>query len=388
MMTSLRVVCLVAGAGLLVTSCQTPKDGDETVRRAEPAEAGPTSALNVPVRSGELNQMARVLAGMENGKGNAGIVDNRSWAYHKVRMDAMWRRYELGRGQKVRSWAAEEIGDLQRYGAAFYPFSGPDFLYLQDLFPSARTYILCGLEPAEPLPDLRSLTTAEIEGGLDGLRTALDGIINAGYFVTKDMRSDLQTTRFKGTLPILLATLARSGASIDSITVVQLDASGSVVQANVSGGAAPGLMIRFRSGNGGSRTLYYFRQDLSNGATKQGGPFLTFVANQGTPPALVKSASYLMHGSSFSNIRNYLLTSTPGFVQDPSGVPYRDIVNAGLGLDLYGNYENTLGIFSQQQPDLVNAYRNGQHKVESVSFGFGYLYRPATTSIMVARRRQ
>jgi hypothetical protein len=146
-------------------------------------------------------------------------------------------------------------------------------------------------------------------------------------------------------------------------------------------------MIRFHTGIGGMKRLFYFRQDLSNVSTRAGGPFLTFVAKQGYPPALVKSASYLMHDEGFSTIRNYVTNSTSGLVQDPSGVPYRHLMNAGLPLSLYGDYRGTIGIFSQQQPDLMAAYRNGQHLVQPVDFGFGYLYSASNTSLMVARRR-
>lgn len=375
---SLGRMALVSTALLMLNACSSPTPQEEVVRRAE--------AVNrIPGRSTPVNDVARLLAGLEGGDKAYGVIRNSSaWMAHRQQMNRLWRHYELTRGMKVRTWAAAEIPDLQRYRSAFYPFSGPDFLYVQDLFPNASTYILCGLEPAENLPDLNSLAPGEVAVGLNGLRTTLNTIIDAGYFVTKDMRTDLQSTRFRGTLPVLLATLARSGAQVEGVDSIQLDASGTpqVVQ-----GQSSGLLIRYKPMSGGSKRLFYFRQDLSNSGTPANGAFLTFVAKEGTPPALVKSASYLMHGSSFSNIRKYLLTSTPGFVQDPSGVPYRDIVNAGLSLDLYGGYQNTLGIFSQQQPDLRAAYTSGQHRVKPVTFGFGYLYRPATTSIMVARRR-
>lgn len=377
---------LLGLAGVL-SSCQLPEEG-VTVRRAESASGQNLytggAALNVPQRAADINGVARLLAGMETDRG--GELGS-SWPFHQRQMDALWRRHDLGRGQKLRAWAAQEIGDLQRYRALFYPFSGPDFLFAHELFPSAETYILCGLEPAEPLPDLASLSAGDLAMGLNGLRQSLSSIMDAGYFVTQDMRSDLQSTRFRGTLPVLLAFLARTGATVESVDIVQLDGSGTPVLAAVTGGAAPGLMIRFRQGMGGLKRLFYFRQDLSNGSTRLGGAFLTFVAKQGTPPALVKSASYLMHGSDFSNIRSYLLRYTPGLVQDPSGVPYQDLVQAGLTVDLYGNYQGTLGIFGQQQPDLMAAYRNGQHRVQPVDFGFGYLFNRSTTSILVARRR-
>lgn len=391
-----RAIITLVTLSIMLSSCQLPSDmGSGTVRRAESSGtanlfAG-AGALNVPTRASAINDVARMLAGMEaSGGQEGGFAEFRassSWPYHQQQMDALWRQHEFGRGQKVRTWAAQEISDLQGHRALFYPFSGPDFLFAHELFPSAETYILCGLEPAEPLPDLGTLSAGDVAVGLNGLRTALGSIMDAGYFVTKDMRNDLQSTRFRGTLPVLLAFLARTGATVDSVDIVRLDGTGTPVLTGVSGGSAPGLMIRFRNGFGGLKRLFYFRQDLSNGSTGLGGSFLTFVAKQGYPPALVKSASYLMHQGSFSNIRTYLTRSTAGLVQDPSGVPYRDLVNAGLTVDLYGNYQGTLGIFSQQQPDLMAAYSSGQHRVQPVDFGFGYLYYPSKTCIMVARRR-
>jgi hypothetical protein len=94
-----------------------------------------------------------------------------------------------------------------------------------------------------------------------------------------------------------------------------------------------------------------------------------------------------MHNDSFSTIRNYLVRNTSGLVQDPSGVPWRTLASSGLSLSLYGNYQGTIGIFSQQQQDLRAAYQSGSYSVQPVDFGFGYLYYPDRTSIIVARRR-
>lgn len=380
----LMIPCLLLGLG----SCQLPPDAaksspgaETTVLRAESATGASLFngawELGLPFRSSAINDVARLFAGMEGSSASP---------FHQAQMQALWRTHDLGRGQKVRTWAAREISDLQQHRALFYPFSGPDYLFAHELFPSAETYILCGLEPAEPLPDLQTLTPGEIAAGLDTLRAALTTIMSAGYFITQDMRHDLQSSRFRGVLPVLLAFLARTGAVVDSVDVVRIDGSGNAVLAGVSSGAAPGLMIRYRSGLGGMKRLFYFRQDLSNSSTRAGGPFLTFVAKQGYPPALVKSASYLMHEDSFSTIRNYVTHSTSGLVQDPSGVPYRQLLNAGLALSLYGNYHGTIGIFSQQQPELTAAYQNGPHPVQPLDFGFGYLYSASNTSLIVARR--
>lgn len=389
----LRIFTKVLLAGGLA-GCQLPPEGSETtVRRAESARGGSlfsgAGELNVPWQSSSINAVARMLAGMPGAGGRdalGALRESSAWPWHQQQMDALWRQHEGGRGQRVRAWAAREIGDLQRHRALFYPFSGPDYLFAQELFPHAETYIMCGLEPAEPLPDVARMSAGEVAAGLQGLRSSLSSIMNAGYFITKDMRQDLQATRFRGTLPVLLAFLARSGAVVDSVDIVRLDGTGAPVLSGAAGGTAPGLMIRYRHGFGGLKRLFYFRQDLANGSLSAGSPLLNFVARQGAPPVLLKSASYLMHDGRFSVIKNFILRNSAGIVQDPSGVPWRDLAASGLDLRLYGNYQGTLGIFSQQ-PDLRAAYQSGRWPAQPVDFGFGYLFRPSNTSIIVARRR-
>lgn len=357
-------------------------EGGLTVRRAESARGGNLYAgaweLGLSSQSSSINGVARMFAGL----------DGAASPYHQRQMGALWTRHEYSRGQRVRAWAAANIRDLQGHRALFYPFSGPDYLFAHEMFPHAETYILCGLEPAEPLPDLQSMSQGEIASGLDSLRKALGSIMQAGYFITTDMRRDLQASRFRGVLPVLLAFLARTGATVDSVDIVRIDGMGNVVLSSAARGSAPGLMIRYRSGMGGWKRLFYFRQDLSNSGTRPNGPFLTFVAKSGYPPALVKSASYLMHQDSFSTIRDYLVAMSSGLVQDPSGVPWRTLAhNSKLAISLYGNYRGTLGIFPQQQPDLMRAYLGGAYPVQAVDFGFGYLSYPDRTSIIVARPR-
>jgi hypothetical protein len=206
------------------------------------------------------------------------------------------------------------------------------------------------------------------------------------FFITKDMRKDLVSTRFRGVLPLILAFMARTGHSIESVDLVRVDASGAPILVQ-AGALAPGVMIRCTGPTGQLRRVFYFRQDLSNESLSLGGPFLRFVDSMGTPTALVKSASYLMHEGGFSNIRSYLTTRCRGLVQDPSGVPYRNLVASGMNLRLYGNYQGTLDMFSEHtQVDLISAFREGRHSARPVDFGIGYMFDPSRTCIMVARR--
>lgn len=360
--------------------------GGNSVRRAESAGGGPlyngALSMNVPTHSGSINDIARLFAGMDSSYSQSSAV-----AAHKLRMDHLWATHQNSHRGPLQAWASSEIGDIKNSNAMFYPFSGPDFLFASALFPSAETYVLCGLEPAEPLPRLSDLSQAEIDRGLYGLHNAVSTIMQSGYFITTEMRSNLQATRFRGVLPLMLAFMARTGHSVESVDTVRLDGAGNVTLAGSSGNT--GLMIRCRNGFGSSKRVFYFRQDLSNGGVSAGGSFLTFVSRLGRVPAFLKSASYLMHDGGFSNIREFLLRHSSAIVQDPSGVPYREFVRHGWDLSLYGNHRGTLAIFSGcQQPDLTAAYSSGRYPVQPINFGIGYLMNPQTTCLMVGRPRR
>lgn len=357
--------------------------GGGSVKRAESAGNAPlfngALSMNVPTHSGSINDISRLFAGLDSSYSQTAAV-----TAHKQRMDSLWASHQNLRRGPLQSWASEEIGDIRNANAMFYPFSGPDFLFASALFPSAETYVLCGLEPAEPLPRLSDLSQSEIDSGLTGLHNAVANIMQNGYFITTEMRSNLQATRFRGVLPLLMAFMSRTGHTVDSVDTVRLDGAGNVTLSGSSGNT--GLMIRCRSGFGSSKRVFYFRQDLSNGGVTPSGPFLTFVSRLGRVPAFLKSASYLMHESGFSNIRDYLLRHSSAIVQDPSGIPFRDFSRYGWNLWLYGNYRGTLEIFSaHQQADLVGAYSSGKYPVKPLNFGIGYLMNPQMTSLMVGR---
>ncbi|MDZ4401946.1 hypothetical protein [Prosthecobacter sp.] len=368
--------------------------GGSSVRRAQSSDNRPlyngAASMNVPTQSESINDIARLFAGMDAsfGQNVASSVRNSSaWTAHKQRMDNLWATHLSLHREPLRAWANGEIGDVQGANALFYPFSGPDFLFASVICPSAETYVMCGLEPAEPLPRLGDLSQGEIDRGLYGLHNSVSTIMQNSYFITTDMRNDLQATRFRGVLPVIMAFMARTGYTVESVDTVRLDGAGNVTLSGSSGNT--GLMIRCRSGLGGLKRVFYFKQDLSNGGVSSGGPFLTFVSRLGRVPAFTKSASYLMHEGGFSSIRDFLLRHSSAIVQDPSGVPYREFVRHGWDVWLYGNYRSTLDIFSGcQQPDLVSAYSSGRHAVKPLNFGIGYLMNPQTTSLMVGRPRR
>ncbi len=386
-----------AAFGLLtLTQCQlSDTSGSTEIQRAQPAgdsELFPTPlALNVPSQSAALNDVARVLAGLPALTGQNAFAEVRerpAWRSHAQSMNGLFNEFSARHGHPVAAWAGTHLGKLQGANSVFYPFSGPDFLFAHLFFPNAETYLMCGLEGCEPLPEWKTLSEGDVNSGLQGLVGGLDNLLQYSYFITKEMRQDFQATRFRGVLPVFLVFLARTGHVVESINAVRLDGSGSPVILPAAQATVPGLLIRFRGASGQSKRLFYFTQDLGDGACRRDGPFLRFAASLGRPAAFAKSASYLMHEPYFSNVREFIFSRSIGIVQDPSGIPYREFATHGWRTQLYGNYQRTLDIFQEyEQTDLRSAYLNPDNGAQPINFGIGYLTLPSTTSLMVATPR-
>lgn len=347
-------LCL-AIAGLLLSSAPT-----ETIAFGKGSSIGDT---------------ARYLAGMSGSSRDDLALSRNSaeWKAHSARMDKLWAQHS-GRRSHLRRFNTGTGG-----GTVFYPFGGPDYLHANALFGGSGTYILVGLEGVDEMPDLTKMSASELSSGLNGISNSLRTVAGASYFITKEMRVDLASTRFRGTLPLLLAMAARCGHNISSVTPVGIDGGGNLTSRS-AGASCPGWHIK-----AGGKNIFYFKEDLSNGGLGD-KRLLRFVSSKGKPVVFVKSASYLMHNNSFSTIRDYILTSSKGLVQDPSGVPYKYLNDAGWNIKLYGNYQGPIGTFSgNHQADLVAAYQNKTHPVKPLSFGLGYLMNPSRACIIVAR---
>lgn len=362
-MENLRsLLSLIAIASFLpLTGCVTNSGGGDSV-------------------GGSVDDTARFLAGLQGGSRNDLPISRNSpeWKSHQTRMEGLWASHS-GRRSQIRGFRSQ-IGGLSSPGVLFYPFGGPDYLHASALFPGARNYVLVGLEGVESMPDLDKLSAGDLNRGLGGIGNSLRTVTGASYFITTEMRSDLQSTPLRGTLPILLAQIARDGKTVQSVDAVGIDSSGNLTS-RAAGSACPGWQIR-----AGGKNIFYFQKDLSNSGLGD-RRILKFVSSKGSPVTFVKSASYLMHGSNFSNIRDYIVNSSTGLVEDPSGVPYRNLKEAGWNLKLHGNYKGAGAPFTNyRQADLADAYAKGSDPVKPMNFGMGYLLDPKSTSIIVGHR--
>ena len=300
-----------------------------------------------------INDTARFLAGMPAGSRSpyGSLRRSHAWQQHSSSMDRMFDVFARSRQASISGWRQAELGDVSNHNI-FYPFGGPDYLYAYTFFPRANRYVIVGLEPVGSVPNLSALSEAELSSSLSNLKASMSSATNFSYFITKDMKGDLTRTSIRGTLPIMLTFMARTGHRIQSVEMLN--------------SPAPGFRISASGPTGGSKSVYYFQKDLSNSGISSNSGFLSFVTSAGAPTTFLKSASYLMHNSHFSNIRNAVVNRSYAVVQDPSGVPFQSLAQGGYNIRLYGQYSGTLDIFRQHyQSDLAQSYRSGRVSGES-----------------------
>ncbi len=376
---------LLTASVLGLAACQLPQAGPpgSEVRRALIPEAEIVSSRHMS----SLNDTARYMAGMAGAMGSplTSARQTAHWQRYSRNMDELWRRFSVSKQPRISRFSQSELGPLRNTATVWYPFSGPDFVFANAFFTGASNYILCGLEGSEMLPEMASLSSAQLDAGLDGIYTSLTSALSYSFFITKDMRVDLQRTRFRGTLPLVLVFAARLGYDIQSVEQISLDAAGNPLSGlNKS---CPGYAVRCTTGFGRTRTIYYFTEDVSNSSLAGDPRYLNFIKRFGTVVTYLKSASYLMHTEEFSTIRNAILRQSRAVLEDDSGIPLRSF-GEEWDLTFYGKYAGTLDIFKgYYQPGLAEIYKTGGPAVRTIDFGLGYMFQSGQSAQILARKR-
>jgi hypothetical protein len=329
---------------------------------------------------------ARFLAGISaDGVPLGGGDAARAWTEHASEFGKAWDELERRQLAPIREWAPQFLeASYDETAPLFYMFSGPDFLYAHAFFPRASTYILCGTEPIGPLPDVGKIPPAVLGSALTSLRKSLESVLSWSFFITKNMKTDLNQTQLNGTLPVLYVFLARAGCTIETVENVALDGAGNFVAA--ANATTPGVKIVFRSTDGSEQTLYYFSTDLSDDGIAARPGFIRFCEAQGRGSALLKAASYLLHQQNFGRVREFLLSHSSIIVQDDSGIPHRFFAPEKWTLRYCGHYVGAISAFKEfPQPDLAQAFATTMPA--PLPFAFGYQWQPNRSSLVIARPR-
>jgi hypothetical protein len=340
------------------------------------------------VAGASADDTARLLAGMAPAAASplSPFTRDGSWQGHAKHFDRAWAGLDKNQLSRIRAWSAEHLA--RRQPVVFYMFSGPDFLYSDAFFPNAPTYVLSGLEPVGPIPDVEGLSHQGLAHEVARLQRSLNSVLNLSFFITKKMKTELRGGRLSGTLPVLYVFLARSGKTIRDVSLIALDSEGGLHAEGEAGAAkstAKGAKIVFSGSDGKEQTLYYFSTDLSDGGVKNSG-FLKFCEGLGRGDSLLKSASYLMHSDNFSTVRDFVLDRSNAVVQDDSGIPVRHFKDEDWELHPFGTYVGPISIFPRAyQPKLKELYRKS--RPASLDFGIGYRWRPRQSNLLLAVKK-
>jgi hypothetical protein len=341
-------------------------------------------------QSASPDDTAHLLAGMPPSADSplAALMQNPSWQRHARNFNSAFDNLDKNRLRKIRAWSNAKVDAPRR--VLFYFFSGPDFLYANAFFPNASTYVLSGLEPVGPIPNLMRLSRQSVDEALRRLEGSLSSILTISFFKTIDMRTELGSSRVAGTLPLLYVFLARSGKTIQDVSLIRLDEQG-VPHAQAEFGlphgspnAAGGVKIVFAEGDGHVQTLYYFGTNVANGGFNASG-FAAFCNQLGVGDSVLKSASYLLHGSDFSGVRTFLIEHSALILQDDTGIPVRYFDRAKWQLHPFGRYTSPISLFQQRyQPQLRQLFQQG--RVEPINFGVGYQWRSQKSNLLLAEK--
>jgi hypothetical protein len=344
----------------------------------------------VPAAVAGPNDIARFLAGMPvpSESALAPLTRDPAWQEHSTFFENEFSKLNLRQLQKLHAWEDTYLPETtQPVPVAFYMFSGPDFLYVDQFFPRASVYVLCGKESMGPPPD--PLRIANLSGALGNLENAMKSSLSTTYFITKDMKIDLQQQNLNGVLPILYVFIARADKSITNVTFGSLSSNGAfqASEPGKKGGSIPGVRINYTDNQSGdAQTLYYFTTDISDGGIKSNPGFLKFSEHFGTGSSFLKSSSYLMFEEDFATIRNFILVHSNRIVQDDSGIPLAYFSPDKWSLRLFGNYLGPIELFKQHyQPKLQELF--AQSNPPPLDFGFGYRWNYKEANLMVATRK-
>jgi hypothetical protein len=344
------------------------------------------------------NDIARYIAGMQPaGPGglDSSLRQEPEWKRFSESFEKNWQKYDSTRLTVMRGWRDQELKDMNTPGKTlFYPFAGADFLNAYTFFSKADRFILIGLEPAGTLPDFNAQSKDSVNMYFNKINTSLHAILNYSFFRTKSMAVDLRNEEVNGTIHLMLLFIARTGNSIADVKPVAMTAAGDLVRYSTFEESKKdtlhnrGIEIAFISPDSVMKKAYYFSVNLADDMLKKNTSFIAFLDKQKPYNSYLKSASYLMYNSYFSEIRDHLVLGNSNYVlEDDSGIPFKYFVPDRWTVQLYGGYSSPIPMFSMhKQEDLKLAYKDST-KVKPLPFGIGYNYRPGNSNLLLAKKK-
>lgn len=337
----------------------------------------------------------------------AGLKPNDTLYWHSAIRDTVWQAYarEVERLWNIRKaslydslagWAARELQPYHTWkGKVFYPFSGADWVTINTIYPQGEFYLFFGLEQEGDPHLLRRLSPSEIVRNLRGTYMTLEDLLRVSFFYTKDMQIQLSQGKVRGLLPVFLALFGRTGYVVYSVEHIYLKEGGIIDTLSATKPKPaqscwdnPVTGLRFRVGRpGGSvQEVLYLSMNAENAGLEKLIGVREVVSRMRPCVTLIKSASYLLFGANFSEMRRLILTQSVAILQEDSGIPLRFFDTTAWVVQPFGVYNSPISLFRRHfQSDLYKLYRTPQ--VKPLPFNIGYHTVPGQSNLLWVMRK-
>lgn len=390
---------------LTLSACQTNSEKTEHVKTtvthkdsvAKPSADSLALPTNLtPCKNDSLNALANLMSGIADTNSIYNYVQTTgAFKSFSSNFNKRWMSYDSTRLTNLHTFRENEISKVvKKQTTLFYPFSGPDILHAQTFFPDADNYVMIGLEPVGSLPSFSKEETDSLATYYNRVNTSLNAILKFSFFRTASMSKDLKNAEVDGTLHLLFLFLKRTGNSICSAKPVIIDSMGKTVYLNSFvelkkiKSPTKGVEIKLTDKTNQPKTVCYFSLNAADGGLKYNKGFMTYLTNMGTVNTYLKGASYLMHKSYFSMVRNVILNQSEHVIQDDSGIAFHYFTESSSKWNyvFYGSYLRPIAMFSQfYQADLDSTYK--LQGAKPIGFGIGYNFRDKNSNFMLANKQ-
>jgi hypothetical protein len=318
------------------------------------------------------------------------LSNHTSYKKFKTKINKLWNDYEINKIKKIEKWREKHFPkDLTN--PVFYPFSGPDIVNALAFFPEAQDYIMIGLENPGDVPDVKDASVKNIIRDLNNLSHGLRTYMKMNFFRTSEMANDFRKRRFSGFLGVIMFFLASYDCVITDIKYIYLDKEGKI-QKNIKTkkkNLNTGIEISFyKTPEKINHRLIFLQVNVDDKHLKKNPILINFLKSQGRLNIITKAASYLMHYSTFSAIRSYLIKHGDFIIQTDSGVPLKYFKEDTWDLRYFGKYKVLKMFKDRYQKDLASIYKKKNPENLPFSYGYGGNFTPHKSNLMVAIRKK
>jgi hypothetical protein len=298
------------------------------------------------------------------------------WKSFSKRFIKQWAAYDSVNLNKIRQWTSENILYTD---TVFYPFSGPDFNYLNVFFPDVSYSVMIGLEGVGSVPDYEAMIDDSAKVMLNEVDRSLFFNLKCSFFRTFSMEDELSSNLLDGTIPLILLFLKSHDYEIVNLYpvwindkgILESDTTGQMYSHNINKDFDYAASFIYRKpGDTVLRELVYMSLDLSDKGIIAGNSekFLKTYISGNT--VFMKAASYLCHRPRFSDVRDIILNNASQIISDPSGINFDDY-NSDWDLSVYGTYVGPIALFETRVQDNLITYCK-EHNNPNLPFRFGY----------------